>query len=149
VESQYFRLSNTIARVRTFWPDNSRLSVGSHHLRVMPKRNGQGIDLLADPARRAIVSLLALNVARGGLHPSKIAKEIGLSRPAISRQLGLLRKAELVSRKRDFIDHRKAMYFIDPKKMGQIAAWLAGTEVARAFPEIPRPELPNPHDHVA
>jgi len=115
----------------------------------MPKRNGQGIDLLADPTRRAIVSLLALSVARGGLYPSKIAKEMGLSRPAISRQLGLLRNAELVSRKCDFIDHRKAVYFIDPKKMGQIAAWLAGTEVARAFPEPRAPELPNSDDRMA
>lgn len=26
------------------------------------------------------------------------------------------------------------MYFIDPPKLGQITAWLAGTEVGRAFP---------------
>jgi hypothetical protein len=27
------------------------------------------------------------------------------------------------------------VYYIDPKRLGQITAWLAGTEVGRAFPE--------------
>jgi DNA-binding transcriptional ArsR family regulator len=59
----------------------------------MPKRNGSGIELLADPTRRRIVALLALNHRR----PSTLAKEIGLSRPATGRQLRLFREAGLVS----------------------------------------------------
>ena len=50
----------------------------------MPKRNGSGIALLADPTRRQIVGLLAVR----SLRPSTIATEVGLSRPATSRQLG-------------------------------------------------------------
>lgn len=96
----------------------------------MPKRNGEGIDLLADPTRRRIVALLAL----GQFRPAKIARELGLSRPAISRQLRLLLDARLISRRRYFLDHRGWMYYIDPHKLGQITAWLAGTEVGRAFP---------------
>ena len=38
---------------------------------AMPKRNGIAIDLLADPTRRRIVSLLAL----GAGEPSKLAAE--------------------------------------------------------------------------
>jgi DNA-binding transcriptional ArsR family regulator len=98
--------------------------------RAMPRRNGTGIDLLADPTRRRIVSLLALNVFR----PAKIARELGLSRPAVSRQLRILLDAQLISRRRYFLDNRGWMYFIDPRKLGQITAWLAGTEVGRAFP---------------
>ncbi|MDL2335918.1 MAG: metalloregulator ArsR/SmtB family transcription factor [Chloroflexota bacterium] len=96
----------------------------------MPKRNGHGIDLLADPTRRRIVSLLALGVFR----PAKIAGELELSRPAVSRQLRILLDARLISRRRYFLDQRGWMYYIDPRKLGQITAWLAGTEVGRAFP---------------
>jgi DNA-binding transcriptional ArsR family regulator len=96
----------------------------------MPRRNGVGIDLLADPTRRRIVSLVALGVFR----PAKIASELELSRPAVSRQLRILLDARLISRRRYFLDNRGWMYYIDPLKLGQITAWLAGTEVGRAFP---------------
>jgi DNA-binding transcriptional ArsR family regulator len=96
----------------------------------MPRRNGHGIDLLADPTRRAIVALLAL----GRFRPAMIAADLALSRPAVSRQLGILLDARLISRRRYFLDRRGWMYFIEPHKLGQITAWLAGTEVGRAFP---------------
>ena len=96
----------------------------------MPKRNGQGIDLLADPTRRRIVALLALGTG----HPSDIATELGLSPQAISRQLGILRRAGLITVRRGYVDRRWLLYFIEPRRLGQIAAWLAGTEVGRAFP---------------
>ena len=110
----------------------------------MPKRNGQGIDLLADPTRRAIVALLALGVGQ----PSKIAIEIGRSRPATSRQLRLLHKAGLISVRHHYVDGRRFVYFIEPRKLGQITAWLAGTEVGRAFPPPRRPEVADPSDGV-
>jgi len=99
----------------------------------MPKRNGQGIDLLADPTRRRIVALLAL----GQGQPSKLATEIGLSRPATSRQLRLLQGAGLITVRRHYVDRRRLVYFIEPRRLGQITAWLAGTEVGRAFPTTP------------
>jgi len=99
----------------------------------MAKRNGHGIDLLADPTRRRIVSLLAL----GQGQPSRLADEIGLSRPAISRQLQLLQRAGLISVRRHYVDRRRLVYFVEPRRLGQITAWLAGTEVGRAFPEVP------------
>lgn len=101
----------------------------------MPKRNGIGIDLLADPTRRRIISLVAL----GHGEPSKIAVEIGLSRPATSRQLRLLQHAGLISVRRHYVDRRRLVYFVEPRRLGQITAWLAGTEVGRAFPQLLRP----------
>ena len=95
----------------------------------MPKRNGTGIDLLADPTRRRIVAILAV----GSRRPSRLAQEIGLSWPATTRQLRLLERAGLISSRRAYDDRRKVVYFIDPKRLGQIAAWLAGTEVGRVF----------------
>jgi DNA-binding transcriptional ArsR family regulator len=111
----------------------------------MPKRNGQGIDLLADPTRRAIVALLGLGVGQ----PSKIARELGRSRPATSRQLRLLHTAGLITVRRHYVDGRRVVYYIDPRRHGQITAWLAGTEVGRAFPPSPREEVADPSDSAA
>jgi hypothetical protein len=73
-------------------------------------------------------------VALGQGRPSIIARELGRSKQAISRQLRILLDARLLSRRRYLMDHRGWMYFIDPHKLGQITAWLAGTEVGRVFP---------------
>lgn len=88
----------------------------------MPKRNGPGIELLADPTRRRIVALLAIHSMR----PKSIAREIGLSRPATSRQLHLLREAGLIRSTWSPIDGRGRLYGIDPRSHGSITAWLAG-----------------------
>jgi DNA-binding transcriptional ArsR family regulator len=100
-----------------------------HHRPVndMPKRNGQGIELLADPTRRRIIALLAIRPRR----PSAIATEIGLSRPATSRQLRLLRDAGLIRSQRSPVDGRGYRYAIEPRSRGAITAWLAGTNVGR------------------
>jgi DNA-binding transcriptional ArsR family regulator len=99
----------------------------------MPKRNGTGIALLADDTRRRIVAMLAIKPCR----PSTIAAELGLSRPAISRQLRLLEQAGLVRAARSRIDGRGLVYRVDPAAHGRITAWLAGTEVA--LPPSARP----------
>ena len=93
----------------------------------MPKRNGPGIELLADPTRRRIIGLLALR----SLRPSTIAQEIGLNRPATTRQLHLMVEAGLVRAVRSYIDRRAVLYTIEPRSHGPITAWLAGTEVGR------------------
>jgi DNA-binding transcriptional ArsR family regulator len=111
----------------------------------MPKRNGHGIDLLADPTRRAIVGLLAVGIGE----PSRIAREIGRSRPATSRQLRLLREARLISVARDPIDRRKRYYNIDRYRLGQITAWLAGTGAGRAFANSLRDEGGDARDSSA
>ena len=100
----------------------------------MPRRNGTGIDLLADPTRRRLVALIALTQYG---QPTKLAKQIGLSRPATSRQLRILAEAGLIRSRRDMSDGRKVVYSIEPRRMGQIMAWLAGTEVGREFHEPP------------
>jgi DNA-binding transcriptional ArsR family regulator len=105
----------------------------------MSARNGVGIDLLADPTRRRMVALIAIGIGK----PSKLAVELGVSRPAVSRQLRLLRHASLVTWRPGYVDRRSRLYFIEPKRLGQIMAWLVGTEVGRAFPAIPRSHSPD------
>ena len=93
----------------------------------MPSRNGQGIELLADPIRRRLIAAIALRPQR----PSSLAQLIGLSRPATSRQLGLLQRAGLVRSSRSMADGRAVLFTLDPRVHGQITAWLAGTEIGR------------------
>jgi DNA-binding transcriptional ArsR family regulator len=94
----------------------------------MPKCNGPGIELLADPTLRQIIAVLALGPRR----PTSLAQEIGLSRPAITRHLLLLRDAGLVRTMPSYLDRRAVLYGIDPRSRGPITAWLAGTEVGRS-----------------
>jgi DNA-binding transcriptional ArsR family regulator len=89
----------------------------------MPKRNGPGIELRADSTRRRIVTLLAAQPMR----PSAVARELGLSRPATSRQLRLLEDAGLVRGWISMMDGRGVVYGIDPRALRPIIAWLAGT----------------------
>lgn len=74
-----------------------------------------------------MVALLALSPRR----PSSLAVELGLSRPAMTRQLNLLREVGLVSRRRSTLDGRVVIYSVEPRAHGPITAWLAGTEVGR------------------
>ena len=91
----------------------------------MPRRNGDGIALLADPTRRDIVAVLATRPTQ----PSPLATRLGLSRPAVSRQLRLLAEAGLVVAHPWVPDGRCVAYTLDVRNQGRIIAWLAGTEI--------------------
>jgi DNA-binding transcriptional ArsR family regulator len=91
----------------------------------MPRRNGTGIALLADETRRRIVAIVADRPRR----PSEIARELGLSRPATSRQLRILREAGLLRGMRYPIDRRGIVYRLNPVAQLPIIAWLAATDV--------------------
>lgn len=93
----------------------------------MPRRNGSGIALLADPTRRGIIAALALKPQR----PSRLAAHLRLSRPAITYHLRLLEKAGLVWGHDVPGDGRAVWYTINPRRHGAITAWLAGTELGR------------------
>jgi Predicted transcriptional regulators len=111
----------------------------------MPKRNGQGIELLADGTRRRIIAALALRPRR----PSNLAFEIGLSRPATTRQLHLLRDAGLVRSSRSMADGRVVLYSIERRQHGRITAWLAGTEIARPTTRLNPATPPSPDTEIA
>jgi DNA-binding transcriptional ArsR family regulator len=80
----------------------------------MPKRNGSGIALLADPTRRRIVAAVAVRPRR----PSSLAAELGLSRPATTRQLRLLEDAGLIRASWFLGDRRGVLFAIDPRIHG-------------------------------
>jgi DNA-binding transcriptional ArsR family regulator len=94
----------------------------------MPRRNGSEIALLADPTRRHIIAILAIRPQR----PSFLARQLSVSRPAITRQLRLLEAADLVVAHEFEIDRRGVLYSV-PWRHGAITAWLAGTEIGRSI----------------
>ena len=96
----------------------------------MPRRAAEGIELLADPTRRRIVALVAGRVR----HPADLADALGLSRPAISRQLRLLTSAGILRWRWSQIDLRSRIYTIDPAMEAPIIAWLAGVDLRNVRP---------------
>jgi DNA-binding transcriptional ArsR family regulator len=96
----------------------------------MPRRAAEGIELLADPTRRRIVALIAGRV----WHPADIAEALGLSRPAVSRQLRLMTRAGLLRWRWSSLDLRSRDYVIEPAMQERIIAWLAGVDLRSTRP---------------
>jgi DNA-binding transcriptional ArsR family regulator len=105
----------------------------------MPRRAAEGIELLADPTRRKIVALIAGRV----WHPADIADAVGLSRPAVSRQLRLLAEAGLLTWRWSGLDGRRRDYSIDPRMHEAVIAWLLGVDLRGVRPPE-RPEWAPP-----
>ena len=72
---------------------------------------------LADPTRRAVLDLLR----RGSFPAGRIAQAFPVSRPAISKHLRLLRRAQLVRERRE---GRHRFYHLDPAPLKAVDAWL-------------------------
>jgi DNA-binding transcriptional ArsR family regulator len=72
---------------------------------------------LADPTRRAVLDLL-----RAGMRPAgEIARSFTVSRPAISKHLGILRRAHLVEERRE---GRHRLYQLNPEPLKAVDSWL-------------------------
>jgi DNA-binding transcriptional ArsR family regulator len=72
---------------------------------------------LADPTRRRVFEEL-----RAGPKPvGALAAGLPVSRPAVSQHLKVLRNAGLVA---DRAEGARRVYFIDPKGLGALRAWL-------------------------
>lgn len=72
---------------------------------------------LADPTRRAVLDLLR----RGAQPAGNIASRFPISRPAISKHLGLLRRAHLVEERRE---GRHRVYHLNPAPLRAVDHWL-------------------------
>jgi DNA-binding transcriptional ArsR family regulator len=100
---------------------------------AVPARRGRGIELLVDPNRRRIMSMLAVR----GMRSSAIATAIGRSRPATTHHLRLMREAGLIRSTWSRLDDRGRVYVVNARMLGPITAWLAGVEL----PELPRSQV--------
>ena len=74
---------------------------------------------LSDPTRRAILARLA----EGEATVMEIAEPFAMSQPAISKHLGVLERAGLISRGRDA---QRRPCRIEAGRLAEASAWLAG-----------------------
>lgn len=79
---------------------------------------------LADPVRRQVVDLLAQQPRSAGA----LAAATGLSPPAMSRHLRVLRRGGIVVERHDTDDARIRIYSLRPDRLAGVSAWLAEVE---------------------
>lgn len=74
-------------------------------------------ETLADPSRRRILELLRTRERPVG----ELVDAVGLSQPAVSRHLRVLREAGLVDSR---VDAQRRMYRLRPDSLRELDAWL-------------------------
>ena len=72
---------------------------------------------IADPTRRAIIALIALQ----GMTPNALAEHFDTSRQAVSKHLRILTECELVTQEQK---GREIYYSLEIEKMKEIDKWL-------------------------
>jgi DNA-binding transcriptional ArsR family regulator len=98
-------------------------------------------DVLGDPVRRRILELLAEGEHTSGEVVAVIAAEFGISQPAVSMHLRVLRESGFASTR---AEGARRIYALETGPLAEVDAWLApfrafweqrldalGTEVAR------------------
>ncbi|RLK49235.1 ArsR/SmtB family transcription factor [Microbacterium telephonicum] len=78
-------------------------------------------EVLADPVRRRIVELLAPGERTAGELTIAIGEEFGISQPAVSNQLRILRETGLASAQRR---GSTRLYALQPEALDEVDAWL-------------------------
>lgn len=85
----------------------------------------QTFTALADPTRRGVIDLLRKQPRRAG----DLADRLGLSRPAMSRHLKVLRTTGLIEPASDDADARARIYRLLPEPFSSLRAWLDEVEL--------------------
>ncbi|HET9609758.1 MAG TPA: metalloregulator ArsR/SmtB family transcription factor [Acidimicrobiales bacterium] len=98
-------------------------------------------DVLGDPVRRRVLELLADGERTSGAIAEVVREEFGISQPAVSQHLGVLRSTGFVHVR---VDGPRRVYSLDPTPLQSVDAWLdrfrrfwsqrldaLGTEIAR------------------
>jgi DNA-binding transcriptional ArsR family regulator len=102
--------------------------------------NGQVIAALADPTRRAVFEQL-----RGGPRPvGELARDLPVSRPAVSQHLRVLKEAGLVTERKD---GTRRLYRIEPTGVAAIRDyfdefWMEALAAFKAAAEAEQKEEP-------
>lgn len=99
------------------------------------------LDILGDPVRRRILELLAVGETQAGELGRVIQAEFGISQPAVSQHLRVLRESGFATVRPD---GTRRLYAIDPTPLAEADAWFEsfrrfwqpkldalGTELAR------------------
>ena len=75
-------------------------------------------EIIAEPNRRAILSLLASSEQSVG----ELERQLGMPQPAVSKHLRVLREAGFVEAT---VDAQRRLYRLTPEPLQQVDAWLA------------------------
>jgi len=75
-------------------------------------------DIIAEPNRRAILSLLVTNEQSVG----EIERQLGMAQPTVSKHLRVLRDAGFVEAT---VDAQRRLYRLRPEPLRELDAWLA------------------------
>jgi DNA-binding transcriptional ArsR family regulator len=90
-------------------------------MNATPRISSDGLDAaftaLADPTRRAILARLK----KGEASVMELAEPFAMSQPAISKHLGVLARAGLISRSRDA---QRRPCRLEPQRLKAVADWL-------------------------
>jgi len=99
------------------------------------------LDILGDPVRRRILELLATGERPAGAVVEAIKSEFGISQPAVSQHLRVLREAGLATVR---AEGTRRLYAVEPDPLREVDRWLdqfrqywsarldaLGTELAR------------------
>lgn len=79
---------------------------------------------LADPSRRKVIDLLS----RGPRPAGDLARELGVTPPAMSRHLKALKESGLVEESHPQFDARVRIYALRPEPMVHLLHWLEEAE---------------------
>lgn len=79
-------------------------------------------DVLGDPIRRRILELLAQREHSSGDVVEVIQQEFGISQPAVSQHLRVLRGSGFATVR---ADGTRRLYAVDPTPLQQVDAWVA------------------------
>jgi DNA-binding transcriptional ArsR family regulator len=113
------------------------------------------LDILGDPVRRRILELLVAGEQSSGAVVEVVNREFGISQPAVSQHLKVLREAGFATVR---ADGQRRLYAIDSSPLEEANAWLdqfrrfwehkldaLDTEIARGKRErrLAKPANPN------
>jgi len=117
------------------------------------------LDMLGDPVRRRILELLADGERAAGAVGEVIQSEFGISQPAVSQHLRVLREAGFT---RVRAEGTRRLYAVEPAALHEADVWLdhfrgywnqhldaLGTELARSRrpANAPAPRHPDDQNH--
>lgn len=79
------------------------------------------LDVLGDPVRRRIVELMADGPRSAGQLTAAVREEFGISQPAVSNHLRVLREAGFASARRQ---GSQRLYEVRPERLDEVQQWV-------------------------
>jgi DNA-binding transcriptional ArsR family regulator len=83
----------------------------------------EAFDVLGDPVRRRILELLARGDVAAGEVVDVVGSEFGISQPAVSQHLRVLRESGFALVRPD---GRRRLYSVNPASLDEAERWIAG-----------------------